>query len=109
MNREFSPRRFALALGALLTVTGTGTIVFHSITSEGWIGSFYRAVVTVTLTGIDTAPAGPGAKFATIALLLAGVAIFAYVAGAIVELIAHGVLSGAWAERRRRRVIDGLR
>src|SRR5207244_3961503 len=29
--------------------------------------------------------------------------------GAIVELIARGVLTGAWADRRRRRVIDGLR
>jgi voltage-gated potassium channel len=46
---------------------------------------------------------------ATIVLLLAGVAIFAYVAGTIVELIAHGVLGGAWAERRRKRTIDRMR
>ena len=42
----------------------------------------------------------------TIVLVLAGMAIFGYVASAIVELIAHGVLTGAVAERRRRRMIE---
>jgi voltage-gated potassium channel len=37
------------------------------------------------------------------------VAIFTYIAGAIVEMIARGVITGAWAERRRRRAIDRLR
>jgi voltage-gated potassium channel len=73
------------------------------------VASFYRAVVTATLTGIDSRPPGDGAQIYTIFLLLAGVAIFAYVAGTIVELIARGVLTGAWGERRRRRVIDRMR
>src|SRR5207253_9150283 len=41
--------------------------------------------------------------------LVAGVTIFLYVSGAIVELIARGLLGGAWAERRRRRIIESLR
>jgi voltage-gated potassium channel len=41
-------------------------------------------------------------------VVLAGVAIFLYVAGALVELIAGGVIEGRWAERRRRRIIDRL-
>jgi voltage-gated potassium channel len=36
------------------------------------------------------------------------VAIFLYVAGAIVEMIARGVFTGAWAERRRRRMIETI-
>jgi voltage-gated potassium channel len=106
---DFSFRRFAYALGALIVVLVGGMIGFHHLLGEGWIDSFYRSVVTVSLTGIDTKPTGADAEIFTIVLLLLGVAIFAYIAGAIVEMIARGVLTGAWAERRRRRAIDGLR
>jgi voltage-gated potassium channel len=105
----FSFRRFGYAFCALGLVLVGGMIGFHQLLSEGWIESLYRAVVTVSLTGIDTKPNGSGAQLFTILLLLAGVAIFAYVAGAIVELIARGVITGAWAERRRRAAIDRLR
>ena len=39
----------------------------------------------------------------------AGVAIFLYLAGAVVELIAEGVLGDRFGERRRRRTIEQLR
>jgi len=106
---DFSFRRFAYATGALVVVLVGGMIGFHHMLGEGWIDSFYRAVVTVSLTGIDSKPRGADAEIFTVVLLLLGVAIFAYIAGAIVEMIARGVLSGAWAERRRRRAIDELR
>jgi len=106
---EFSLRRFAYASTALVTVLVGGMIGYHQMLGEGWIESFYRAMVTISLTGIDTKPEGTDAQLFTIGLLLAGVAIFAYIAGAIVEMIARGVLTGAWAERRRRRTIDRLR
>src|SRR4051812_25991728 len=76
---------------------------------ESWLSAFYRAVVTVSLTGLDSKPPSHAAELATIALLLAGVAIFAYVAGAIVEVIARGILGEGWTERRRRRAIDRMR
>jgi voltage-gated potassium channel len=50
-----------------------------------------------------------GGVLFTILLLLVGLAIFAYVAGAIVESIAQGAVGGAWAERRRRRKIERMR
>jgi voltage-gated potassium channel len=106
---EFSFRRFGYAFAGLLVVLGGGMVGFHKLLGEGWIDSFYRAVVTVSLTGIDSKPKGADAELFTILLLLLGVAIFAYIAGAIVEMIARGVLTGAWAERRRRRAIDRLR
>ena len=108
MEHSVSPRRFAWALGAFAALLGLGTLVFHALTDEGWVDSLYRTVVTTTLTGIDTKPPGHGAQLFTIFLLFAGVAIFLYVAGAMVEMIAHGILSGAWAERRRRREIERL-
>jgi len=106
---DFSFRRFGYATGALVVVLVGGMIGFHHLLEEGWIDSFYRAVVTVSLTGIDTKPKGADAEIFTIVLLLLGVAIFAYIAGAIVEMIARGVLTGVWAERRRGRAIDRLR
>jgi len=108
VEHSVSPRRFAGALVAFSALIGVGTVVYHAITNEGWVASLYRTVVTTTLTGIDSKPPGHGAQLFTILLLFAGVAIFLYVAGAIVEMIAHGILSGAWAERRRRREIERL-
>ncbi len=109
MEDRFSLRRFGWAVLAFCGMLGIGTIGFHELTTEGWVASLYRSVVTTTLTGIDAQPPGEGAQLFTIFLLLGGVAIFLYLAGVIVEIIARGVLTGAWAERRRRRLIEELR
>jgi hypothetical protein len=44
----------------------------------------------------------------TLGLVFAGVAIFAYLGALIVEAITRGVVTGAIAERRRRRTIEQL-
>ena len=106
---ELSWRRLGYAISALVAVLVGGTVAFHQIMDEDWVAAFYRSVVTVSLTGLDSSPGSHAAMLATIVLLIAGVAIFAYVAGAIVEVIAQGVLGGAWAERRRRRTIEQMR
>jgi voltage-gated potassium channel len=106
---HFSVRRFGYAVLAFVGVLALGTVGFHAITHEDWVASAYRAVVTTTLTGLDSRPSGTGAEIFTIGLLLAGVAIFLYIAGAIVELIARGVLEDAVGERRRRRAIERMR
>ena len=102
-------RRLGYAVAALVGVLLVGTVGFQQIVGEDWVSSFYRAVVTVSLTGLDSQPPTHGAQLFTVVLLLAGVAIFLYVAGSIVEVIAQGVLGGAWTDRRRRRTIEGLR
>src|SRR4051812_33943713 len=106
---QLSWRRLGYAIGALVAVLVGGTVAFHQVMHEDWVAAFYRSVVTVSLTGLDSSPGSRGAMLATILLLIAGVAIFAYVAGAIVEVIAQGVVGGAWAERRRRRTIERMR
>ena len=105
--RNIAVRRFVLAIMALFGVIVIGTIGFHRF-GEGWIPSFYRAVVSVSLTGLDSKPPSEGAQVFTIVLLLLGVAIFLYVAGAIAEAIARGLVTGAWQERRRRLTIEGM-
>jgi voltage-gated potassium channel len=99
-------RRAVVAFGCVLVV---GTIGFELMLGEGWSSSFYRAVVTTTLTGLDSKPEGTDAELFSVALLFSGVAIFLYLAGAIVELITRGVLGGSFSDRRRRRTIDQLR
>jgi len=93
----------------MLLVLGIGTVGFHSAIGEPWLQSFYRAVVSSTLTGLDTVPKNDGARLITIFLVLAGISIFAYIGSLVVEAIARGVIGGLWAERRRRRAIEALR
>ncbi len=109
VNDQLSLRRFALATCALLVVLLAGTLGFHWILGEDYVSAFYRVLVTVSLTGLDTKPAGHAGEIFTIAVLVAGVAIFLYVADAIVEMIARGVFTGARQERRKRKLIEKLR
>src|SRR5213076_2300448 len=99
MGSAFQWRRSVYAQAAFVLVLVVGTAGFQAILGEGWVSSFYRTVVTTTLTGLDSQPPGAGAKLFTILLLLAG---------AIVDLIAHGAISEAYAERKLRRTIDDL-
>jgi voltage-gated potassium channel len=104
-----SPRRIALAFAALAAVLALGTVGFRWSTDETWLQSFYRAVVTSALLGLDTIPKNDSSRILSIFMVLAGVTIFAFVASTVVEGIAQGVLSGGLAEKRRRRAIDKLR
>ena len=108
MNSAFSFRRFGYALAAMVVVLTIGTIGFREALSESWLQSFYRAVVTSSLTGLDTVPKTNYARILTIFLVLAGISIFAYIGSLVVEAIARGVIGGMWAERRRRRAIEEL-
>ena len=100
-------RRFMLALFALVGVLSMGTLGFHHF-GEGWLASFYRSLVAVSLSGFDTAPDTNAERIFTIVMILLGVAIFLYVAGSIAEAIARGLVTGAWQERRRRLTIKGM-
>ena len=108
MNTPYTLRHFTRALVAFFAALGSGTIAFAAFLHESGLQAFYRATITLSLTGIDTKPRGTGGVITTILLVLAGMAIYGYLASAIVELIAHGVLTGAMAERRRRRMIERI-
>jgi voltage-gated potassium channel len=99
-------RRFAYAVLAFAAVLAIGTVVFQALLDEGWVESFYRAVVSTTLTGLASAPDSDAGKLFTVLLLFAGVAVFFYIAGVVVDVITRGDVFG---ERRRRREIEDLR
>jgi voltage-gated potassium channel len=105
----FHPRRFLYAVLALCVVLLFGTLGFRWSLSEPWLQAFYRALVSSSLTGLDTVPKNDSARIITIFVVLAGISIFAYVGSLVVEAIARGVIGGMWAERRRRRALEGLR
>ena len=109
MQEGLSGRRFAIAVAALVTLLAFGAIAFRLILHESWLHAVYRAVVSKSLTGLDSTPHGTAAMVVTIVLVLCGVALFAYVAGVVAEALLGGLLTGAWADKRRRRAIDRMR
>jgi voltage-gated potassium channel len=109
VTTPYTLKHFKIALAAFFVALGLGTTAFKLVGHESLFASFYRATVTISLTGIDSRPPHLGAQIVTVLVILAGMAIYGYLASAIVELIAHGVLTGVLSERRKNRVIRGLR
>ena len=95
-------------LAAVAATLAGGTIGFRLVLHEPWLQSLYRALVTTTLTGLDTVPPNDSGRILSMLLVVAGLTIIAYAGAVIVEAIAGGVLSGALAERRRERAIERL-
>jgi voltage-gated potassium channel len=108
VDTPYTLRHFTRAIAAFLIALLAGTAAFAAFLHESGLQAFYRSTITLSLTGIDTKPQGTGGILTTVLLVFAGMAIYGYLASAIVELIAHGVLTGAMTERRRRRVIEGI-
>lgn len=101
-------RQTVRLLAAVAVTLVAGTIAFRETLDESWFQSFYRTVITVTLTGLDTVPKGDGPRVTSLVLIAAGLTIIGYVGAVIVEAIAGGVVTGALAERRRERTIEHL-
>jgi voltage-gated potassium channel len=109
MDRDVRPRQIARLLAAIAVTLLVGTIAFRETLHEPWFQSLYRAVVTMTLTGLDSVPRNDGSRIVSIFLVVAGLTIIGYAGAVIVEAISGGVVSGALAERRRERTIERLR
>jgi voltage-gated potassium channel len=97
-----------MALLVGIAVLAAGTVGFKLVLDEDWEDALYRTIVTSSLGGIDSRPSGTGGEVLTMLLVLAGLAIFGYVAAVLIESVTRGVVTGAWAERRRQRAIDKL-
>jgi voltage-gated potassium channel len=97
----------ALCAAVAVTIAG-GTVGFHQILGESWFQSFYRSVITASLTGLDTVPPSDAARALSIAMAVCGLTIIGYAGAVIVEAISGGVVTGALAERRRQKAIENL-
>jgi voltage-gated potassium channel len=109
METSLRIRQTLRVLAAVCATLLAGTLGYHWLLDESWFQAFYRSVVTATLAGLDTVPAGDGARVLSIVLVICGLTIIAYAGAVIVEIIAGGVLTGVLAERRRERTIERLR
>jgi voltage-gated potassium channel len=95
-------------VAGILVLFTAGTLLFMWSLGESWHAALYRTIVTASLTGLDSTPRGLGPEAVTIGVVLCGVTIFGYFAAQLFDEIAHGVLGGAWKEKRRRRMIHEL-
>jgi voltage-gated potassium channel len=102
-------RQVGWLLVAVVLTLVVATIGFHASLHESWFQSFYRGVVTATLTGLDSVPSNNSSRILSIALVAAGLTIIGYAGAVIVEAITGGAVGGALAERRRERTIEQLR
>lgn len=109
MRTPYTLRHFRRAVAAFVAAVIAGMVAFMLALEESVLDALYRSTITISLTGLDTLPTGTDGKIATIALIFVGMAIYGYLASALVEVIAHGVLTGALSERRRNRVIQSMR
>ncbi|HZR92081.1 MAG TPA: NAD-binding protein [Gaiellaceae bacterium] len=102
-------RHFLAGLVVFGLVLLGGTAAFAFLLDESFFRALYRSTVTISLTGEDTTPHTTGGRVATVVVILLGMAIYAYLAGTLVDIVTRGVLTGAWSELKRRRVNQGLR
>jgi voltage-gated potassium channel len=109
VNDTFSPRRIGWALAAFACLMAIGTGGYRWSLHEPWLQCFYRSIVTSALVGLDTVPRNDSARILSIVMVIGGVTIFGFLATTVAESIARGVITGAWAEKRRRRAIERLR
>ncbi len=102
-------RQIGLVLVAVAATLVGGTVGFRLILDETWFQSFYRTIITATLTGLDTVPPNDAARALSIGMALCGLTIIGYAGAVIVEAISGGVITGALSERRRHKAIEDLR
>ena len=103
-----SVRHLAYVAVTMLAIHAAGVAGFMVILDDGFVDALYRTVVLISTVGLDTIPATAGAKVFSVFVIFAGVALFLYVVGLVVQLIVSGVVSGTWQERRERRSVDNL-
>src|SRR5881275_1916332 len=80
VESPYTLRHFKLALAAFFVALGVGAVLFAFVLHESAVESLYRSTVTLSLTGIDTKPDSTGGEVVTIVLILAGMAIYGYLA-----------------------------
>lgn len=102
-------RQVTILSAAVAATIAGGSIGFHAILHETWFQSFYRSIITASLTGLDTVPPSDGARALSIAMAVCGLTIIGYSGAVIVEAISGGVVTGALAQRRRKKTIEDLR
>lgn len=102
-------RRLYVGLAGLVLVLVAGTIGYLSF-GFGLLDAVFQTVITVSTVGFGEArPFGEGEKIFTIALILVGVATFAYTFGVALDTLVEGYLGGTFRRRKMQHQIEAMR
>ncbi len=107
--RRWWSHRIVRALAFLTVLAVLGMIGYMAI--EGWsVGdALYMAVVILSTVGLEAPhPLSPRGRLFTIALIVTGVSVAAYIVSALGEYVTGGVITGLFRQRRLARRIDRL-
>jgi voltage-gated potassium channel len=101
-------KRVAIAVGAVVAVTGFGTLGYLAL-GFGPLNAVYQTVTTVSTVGFrEIEPLGPAGVAFTIVLIVVGVGTVLYNLGVLVEALTEGHLFDYLGRRRMDARIAGL-
>ena len=101
-------KRVAIAVGAVVAVTGFGTLGYLAL-GFGPLNALYQTVTTVSTVGFrEIEPLGPVGVVFTIVLIIVGVGTVLYNLGVLVEALTEGHLFDYLGRRRMDARIAGL-
>lgn len=93
----------------LVAVFAYGMAVFMLV--EGWnaLDSFYQVVMTLSTVGfMELHPISEHGRLLVAVLILLGVGSFAYLVGAMTQVIVDGKLHDLWGKRKVRKILERL-
>lgn len=91
-QRKIIGGHLSIAIGLILSIITIGTIGYIKLENSTPLNALYHTVITITTVGYADAATKAETKIFTMAIALAGVASFYYLAGAIAETLIAGRL-----------------
>jgi voltage-gated potassium channel len=106
-------RRLVAAVGVFATLVAIGTIGYFSVGDGRWTVAdcAYMTVITISTVGffeLREMSNVPGARALTVALIISGVGVLAYMQSNLTALLVEGVIGQALRRRRMQREIAKL-
>jgi voltage-gated potassium channel len=103
-------QRLALALAALIALTGFGTLGYVLIEGMSLLDALYMTVITLSTVGYgETVPLSDGGRLYTICLIMLGIGTAFYAIGALTAFVIEGRLQEILEKRSMERTIASLR
>lgn len=108
-----SVRRLVIAVGVFATLVASGTVGYMILGAGRWsIGDCaYMTVITISTVGffeLGHMREVPGARALTVALIISGVGVLAYMQSNLTALLVEGFIGHAWRRRRMQKEIAKL-
>src|SRR5262245_53709015 len=98
------PRRFLIALSALVAILVLGTTGYHLLVGGTWFQGLYMTVITLSTTGFGEVVPGlsesiPG-RILTMVMIILGMGLVLWVVGSTTAFLVEGELSTLFRRRK---------